>query len=119
MADELTVITGLLFSKGGLESQMDALRQTLDVSGSHYIRRSQSIGTSAEALDIGEITTCGYIAIHNKDATNFVEIRDGSGGADVVKLLAGETAVFRLATSTPYAIANTAACIVDYLLVEA
>lgn len=119
MANEITIQLGLRFSKGGNSASKTPTALLRDMTGADYVELTQTVGTSAEALDLGDITTAGYIWIKNTDATNFVEIRDGSGGADVVKLLAGDEAVFRLATSTPYAIADTASCVVKYLLLEA
>lgn len=93
-----------------------------DVTGTDFNWRSQIIGSSAELLGLGEIGTPGYIAIKNIEGTNtsnYVEIRDGSGGADVVKLLNGDIALFRLATSTPYAISDGNSCEVIYAVIEA
>lgn len=121
MADEITVTVGLRIEKGGVLMDPPASIQSITMSGSHAIHRTQAIGESAEALDIGEITNCGIIRIKNLHATKYVTIRMGESGADVVKLLAGEEFAFRLAGNTPYAIAETGAtsCIVEYWLVEA
>ena len=51
----------------------------------------------------------------NIDATNFVEV--GLTGSYTIKLLAGESAVFR-ADGALYAKADTAACDVEYIIVE-
>lgn len=118
MANEGTFSFSAEFSKGGETASFVHAGLQVTVSGTEYVRMNQLIGTSAEALDIGDITTPGYIMIRNRDTTNFVEIRDGAAGADVVKLKAGETALFRLTTTTPFAIADTAACRVEYLLIE-
>ena len=122
MANELLLSIAASFSKGGRTADtrnMGASGVFIDVSGTDFFHGTQTIGTSPEAIDLGDITTPGYIVIKNRDATNFVEIRDGSGGADVVKLLAGDVQCFRLATSTPFAVADTASCEIEYLLVEA
>lgn len=76
-----------------------------------------SIATTATAIPLGQITAPGWMAVKNTDATNYVRLMNGSGGAQVVKLLAGEWAFFRWDdTATPYAIANTSAVVIDYLL---
>lgn len=118
MADEITVRVGLSFSKSGDSETWNPPTFTVDMAGLDSAKLTQTIGTSEEALNIGDITTAGYILIENTDATNYVEIRAGSGAADVVKIKAGEFALFRLASSTPYAIADTASCVVKYLLLE-
>jgi len=118
MADEITIHASLEFAKGGVDGKARTAGLTIDMSGTEYIYNVQIVGTSAEAIQLGDVTTSGYMFVKNLDATNFVEIRDGSGGADVVKLKAGEVALFRLTTTTPYAIADTASCRIEYLLLE-
>ena len=118
MADEIAVIAGLSFEKGGKSASIAAIRQTIDMTGGDYVHRNQTIGTSEEALDIGDIGTPGWCGFTNLDGTNFISLRAGSGLANMIKVLPGETVVFRLATSTPYAIADTGACDSEYLILE-
>ena len=90
-----------------------------DMAGSRVVDDTQLIGTSAEAIQMGEITSPGWCYIKNLDVTNYVTIRNGSTGADVIKLLAGESAYFRWpSTAVPYAIANTASCYIEYIIAE-
>ncbi len=89
------------------------------MAGSRVVDDTQLIATSAEAIQMGEITTPGWCYIKNLDAANFVSIRNGSAGADVIKLLAGESAFFRWpSTAVPYAIADTGACYIEYIIAE-
>lgn len=118
MARELTASVALTLQKGIVEVSWIQHGVKVTVSGSKYTHIVQAIGTSATALDIGDITTPGYILMKNQDATNYVTIRMGASGADVVKMKAGEIALFRLAGSTPYAVANTASVNVEYFLIE-
>jgi hypothetical protein len=118
MANELVLSASGELEKGDISFDFSFSGDRVTVSGSHYVDRTQEIGLVAEALDIGDITTCGYAFFHNQDDTNYVTIRSGSSGASVVKLKAGEKALFRLATSTPYAIADTAACDIRYIIIE-
>lgn len=121
MADEIkvSVILDVNDTKtGSVRLYREYLKQSFDMSGSKAVTNIQNIGTSAEAIDIGDITTPGYMIVKNLDATNFVEIRDGSAGADVIKIKAGEVQLFRLATTTPFGIAATAPCTIDYAIVE-
>lgn len=118
MANELTVSVSLAFSSSGREAKKSYGGLQFDVSGNAYVHHIQNIGTSEEALDVGDLGTAGYMICKNLDATNFVEIRPGTGTADLIKLKAGEVACFRLALNGPYAIADTAACDLEYLIVE-
>lgn len=118
MADEIAAIAGLSFTKGGKSASLASVRQLIDMAGGDYVHRNQTIGTSEEALSLGDIGTPGWCAFKNHDATNFVSLRAGSGLASMIKVKAGELVVFRLASSTPYAIADTAGCDCEYLIVE-
>jgi hypothetical protein len=71
----------------------------------------QDVGTTAEALVLGDLTTVGAVFIKNTDATNYVEI-DSASAMDKFpqKLLPGESMILRPQTVTIYAKANTAAC---------
>lgn len=88
------------------------------ISAGQYIRQKQSIGTSEEAIVLGEITTPGWAMFINRDSTNFIELRVATGGAKFAKLKAGEFALLRLGSGAqvPYAIADTAACVLEYLI---
>ncbi len=118
MANEITISASLSFSKGGKTASAGRSGLQDDMTGSNYFQGTQTIGTSEEALNKGDIGTPGYIWVRNLDATNFVEIRAGSSAADVVKLMPGKMALFYLASSTPYAIADSGACEIEYLILE-
>lgn len=91
-----------------------------DVTGTDHVHKTQQIGTSEEQLDFGEVVTPGYCLIVNRDATNYVELRPATGVADLIRMNAGEIALFRFADdcTAPFAIANTATCQVEYWLFE-
>lgn len=118
MADELTISLSMDFTKSGVNVSISKAGLTIDVSGSKYTRLVQNVGTSEEALDIGDIGTAGYCFIRNLDPTNYVSLRPGSGTANFIKLKAGEAALFRLALNGPYAIANSSACNVEIVIIE-
>ena len=80
----------------------------------------QTVGTSAENITTGDITTPGYLHLKNLDTTNYVEFgADNTGFVAVGKLKAGEEAVFRVAASTTIQLkADTASCNVAFQLLE-
>lgn len=119
MANELTLAASLKFVKGGKSVSFGKSGVQLDVAGSNYTLKTQTIGTSEEAISLGDVATPGYILIYNLDATNFVSVRSGTGAANLVKIPAGGMALFNCAASAPYAIADTASVSIEYLLVEA
>jgi len=123
MADEISLSFSLSFSKGGRyvdTSNFGSIGQEIDVSGTDYIHKTQTIGTTAEALDIGDITTCGIMVVKNLDASNYVEISRATftSGQGTVKLKAGEKYPFRLGSNTPYALANTSPVEIEYMIFE-
>lgn len=120
MANEILVSALLQASKGGRTVSKGTGSQQIDWTGTDYIQGTQTIGTTQEAIALGDIGTPGWCWFKNKDASNYVELRAGSTGADVVRLNAGEEMAFRWAAdAVPYAIANTAAVEIEYVILEA
>lgn len=119
MANELTLSASLKFEKSGRKVDFSKPGVQLDVAGTDFVFQTQTVGNSEEALDIGDVTSPGYILIYNNDASNFIEVRAGSSEADVVKVRAGGVALFELATATPYVIADTANVEILFALIEA
>lgn len=115
-----------LLIDGTVEEELSLAATTLAVTGRDYIKRSQIIGSSAEALDVGELGTCGLAFFYHtgKDGSGVavadtINLRTGSGGADLAKLKPGEVAMFRLAANTPHAIASsTGSPELRYLILE-
>ena len=120
MADEITLSASFKVEKGGASFARSTGALQVDMSGSHIAAGTQAVGTSAEALEKGDITTPGLLYIKNMDGTNFVEVGyDDTGFKPTVKILAGEWAIFRLTQTTPQVKADTGACNIEYILVEA
>lgn len=90
------------------------------ISSKKYLKGKQSIGTSEEAINLGEASAPGYALFINRDETNFIELRVGTAGAKFAKLKAGEVALLRLGSGAqvPYAIADTAACQLEYFILN-
>lgn len=119
MANEITLTAKLLYAKGGTSVSLGVEGLAITVSGSRFIHHRQQIGTTEEALDLGDLATGGYFVGVNRDTTNFVEIRSGTGATDLVRLNAGEACAFRMSgdASAPFAIANTAAVELEFILI--
>jgi len=121
MSNELKIVTSMSFQKGNVKLGVAECSQYIDVSGDYSIHRVQAIGFAAhEALDIGEITTVGWGYFKNLDDTNFVEIGFDSTGTfeGLIKLKAGEFCFARLGQDAPYALADTGAVDLEYMLIE-
>lgn len=123
MADELTVSFAASYEKASYPTVTipSVSGETFDVTGVRNIRHVQQIGTSEEALYLGELASLGWAFFKNLDPTNYLEIRSATGaGNDIIKLLAGDFCWFRFGSdvTAPYAIANTAACYLSYTIFE-
>jgi len=118
MANELT-LSGLRiqFAKANVPSvDFSPPSLSVTVTGTANMDNTQIVGFAAEeAILLGDCTTGGYWYVQNMDATNFVSLRAATGAADMIKLLAGEWAVFRCPATAPYAIADTAAVKVRFM----
>jgi hypothetical protein len=117
MADELRASLRMSYSKGGRISNTDDMGLhglEIDVTGTDCIGPyTQTIGlTPAEIIGLGDITAPGYIvlkSISSYNIANYVTLRNGAAGADVVQLHGGDFAAFRCATGiTLYADATGA-----------
>ena len=115
MAGELNIRATLSFSKGSAKvNRSESVSVT--VTGDAYNSGVHAIGLTEEILLQGtDLGTLGYVFIQNLDATNFVRV--GITGSYSIKLKAGEIALFRAAADI-YAIADTAICNVEYVLIE-
>ncbi len=120
MADELTLRVSLSFEKGSTEVDLAMLPTTFDVAGSNALKNRQSVGTSEEAILAGDVAAGGYFFGINRDDTNFLELRAGSGLADLIRLKPGDPCLFRITDdATLYGIADTAACELEYAIIDA
>lgn len=121
MANEITRTASLQFAKGNVAAvAFSEASKNSNVSGTRYHRTVQQIGTSEEALGLGELASLGYCMIKNLDATNYVEIKTATSGTAFLKLKPGECALFRFGSgvTAPFAQANTAAVSIEIMIVE-
>ncbi len=122
MADELTLNATLNYSDDeDADETLQAAEVLATVSAKKYVKSKQNIGTSEEAIGLGELASLGWALFINRDTVNFLEIRVGTGGTKIVKLKAGEFAFFRFGSgiTAPFAIADTAAVQLEYIIVSA
>ena len=115
MANELKIGIVVSYSKSGAKYQRSEHLE-VDVAGDSIGGQIQSIPASNTALVVpAAIGTVGWVWIKNLDATNYVTV--GLTASYAIKLLAGESTMFRSA-GTIFALANTAACLVEYMMFE-
>lgn len=121
MANELTTTVTLFFSDkvSGVDETTGQTNLQRSVSTKRPFRTVQNIGTSEEAITLGDGGTIKELYLRNLDATNYVEIKTATGGIIFAKLLPGEDMMVRLGSGAqaPFAIANTAAVNVEVMAV--
>lgn len=120
MANEITTNLSLAFVYGDTNELLQIVAKMANSSGLKYQKGRQSIGTSEEAIGLGEVTTPGWFVGINRDETNFINLKVATSGAIFGKLLPGEACCVRLGSGAqaPFAIADTLACILEYLVIS-
>lgn len=112
MANEGTVRIQLTFknSSKNIDFSYDSGVIEFDIAGDNIHDTIQDVGTSEEALSIGDTSVGGYVVVQNLDSTNYVEVRQGTGIADTLRVLAGDAQCFRITNdaTAPFVIADTA-----------
>jgi hypothetical protein len=108
MATEIRAQGSLSAAKNGV-SVSASVSVNPDMAGDQLIGNVQAIGTGAEAIVFGDISTIGYVFLKNMDATNYVDISMVSDATTpFAKLLAGDFTIIKAASALVYAKANTA-----------
>lgn len=116
MANELTISASLSFTKSGVALTHTESGLRFDVADTNYLKTIQAVGTSEEAMLLpADVGTGGYVLLKNLDTTNYITVRPATGAADLIKLKAGDVALFRLVAAAPFVLANTSSC--DLLIV--
>ena len=120
MASEITVNASLVYED--TEDVAASLANTddiINVTTKKPVRNRQTITTSEVAINLGGIASLGWMMFKNLDATNYIEIKTGTGGTVIGKMLAGESyGPVRCGSgiTAPFAQANTASCDMEVLI---
>lgn len=125
MANEITV-TGLLSytnSAQNIPQQQLALTAALfSIAGKNFEEATMSVPTTSggTAIPLGGLSGLGWAFFKNNDPTNYIELMTAVSGTKFAKLPPGAIALFYIDASitAPAAIANTAACLMQFLILE-
>ena len=122
MANEITVSFNAQVVNGFMRETIQPGQVQIDQAAIGRAGHAQEIGTSAEAVDLGDVSTNGMLYLRNLDDTNYILWGPQSDAATIEvcgKLKAGEFAWLRLDGSIVlWAQADTAACLLDVYLFE-
>lgn len=120
MADEIQATGSLTITSGWYSFSKAINTDRQDLASTIAIGGVQTIGTSAEAIAMGDVSTAGYAYFINLDATNFVEIGALDGSSNLIvflKLLPGQAAgPLPLGTNAPNAKADTGSVRLEYYI---
>lgn len=119
MANEITLNANLAYEDSeGADETLSIVDKLSNITTKVYQKSKQNIGITEEAIKLGELATLGYAIFINRDSTNFIELRVATAGIKFCKLLPGEAAMFRFGSgiSAPFAIADTAPCQLEYMI---
>lgn len=117
--EQQTAVTFTVAKGGAADGMFAAFASTL--AGTRFFHNVQSVGTSEEALVLGEVTAGGLSMFKNLDASNPVAIKAATGVTPLVSIKAGECAFFRLNASAtaPFVQATTSTILLEYIVCEA
>lgn len=116
MSSEITYNATL--TNVGLRESFAPGSKLIDQATKRRVSNTQAIGTTEEALILGEITVCRWAYFENKDVTNYLEIGTVPVATFVpfLRLGPGEYQIVQLATNAPFARANTLSCELNYCI---
>lgn len=120
MANELTLTSAVEFAKSLKYfngEDFDLVVQRLDVSGTDYIRGTITASTSAQALPLGALATCGLMIGKNRGSVQ-VNLRPSSSGTTCTGWPAGIGYWCYLTSNTPYVISASSTAEFEYLILE-
>lgn len=119
MANELKQITSLIFTKGNVTASFGSANQfNRDVAGENVISNTQEIGSTAEAILLGDVSGNGMIGITNISATD-VSLLTGSGEVEFGVLKPGDYFEWRRSTEVLKAKTASGTARVSYMAVSA
>lgn len=122
MANEITLSLALSVNKPSVMSAAVARSLTAllrNMNGNNYIEGVFSVPTSATAIPVGGVSSPYYGFFYNTDTTNYLQLQNGVSGAVFARLKAGDVAIVPLDQAISlYGISNTAACLMEYLILS-
>lgn len=121
MANEITLNASLAYEDAeGSDVTLSVAELLASVGTLKFVHAKQNIGIAEEAIGLGEVTSLGWAIFINRDSTNFIELRVGTGSTKFAKIAAGKFCLLFLGSgiTAPYAISDNAACQMEYLIIS-
>ncbi len=121
MSREVTVNFQLQYSDSNGSADSLQLANAIYSVTTKVISRFTAVApTTAAAMPLGSVASLGYVAIINRDPTNFITLLTGTGGIVFNKLWPGQGTLFFFGSgvTAPFIKADTATCQYDCLLLS-
>lgn len=119
MADELRLQATLVYEdEFGGQVPLQVPELLTSIASHKHVKATMSVATSETAIVIGSATAPLWFFAINRDETNYIELKVATSGAIFAKLQPGEFCFLPLGSGAqvPYAIANSAACLLEYFV---
>ena len=122
MADELSLMVTLSFSKGGAKIPPRQVSKKVTITGDAFTHGVQTLvaASEAEIAQVAALGNPGWVLIINLDSTNFIEV-GALTGEYTIKIEAGEFALSRHdieVSATILALADTGNVNIEYFIIE-
>lgn len=124
MANEISFTASLTITKPSVlptPLNMAVTNLLKSMGGNFAIQDSMSVPITSTAVPLGSVTTPHWAVFVNMDPANYIQLYNGVAGAVFARLLGGtpfgDWAIVPLDPAcVPFAIANTQACQMAYLI---
>ena len=123
MANELNLNANLSYEDAeGTSDVLDVVNLLKSVTNKRIIHQKVSVptGTSAAGIDVSAVPAVGYVMFLNLDPTNYIDLYSDNGDRSQRLDPVNGFALFKAGPDfqSPKALANTAACQMEYLLIS-
>ena len=123
MANELTLTGSLSYADAdGMVDSIALLAFKASIAAKKMIHNRITVLITEVAIPLGSVVNLGWALFKNLDPTNYIELRVATGGIKDIRippLTSVGPYYFGSGVTAPFAIANSASCDMEYLIVSA
>lgn len=129
MADELEASVSVSYEDAlGIAGSVEVSNLTLTLTDPRLLHSKQNVGTSEEAIELGDVTAAsmGVLVLVNRGTTYSIDIKTATSGTIIARLYPAGSAAglnwccFNVGSgiTAPFAVANTGASEMEIFLTE-
>lgn len=118
MANELSINMSVDYESTTAEFTAALTEFVLTQATKTFAYLEQTVAATEAALNLGNVSSLGYILVKNTDDTNTVQIRTGTGATKSVKVRPGCGACFEFGSgvTAPFVITDSGTAKIEYWL---